>query len=110
MELQEFCKHDALRDWMNFLSPFKHMRIQVPVSCDQSSRGYYLRTSDDESYFPGRAAEIVAYGQVPANFLAVFRIWCTVYAKNCARLKKKCSGMTQTIFFNLARFFCGYCI
>lgn len=38
--------------------------LEVPVSTDQSSRGYYLRSSDDESYFPGRAAEIVAYGQV----------------------------------------------
>ncbi len=34
------------------------------MSSDKSSRGYYLRTSDDETYFPGRAAEIVAYGQV----------------------------------------------
>ena len=110
MELQEFCKHDALRDWMNFSSPFKHItRIQVPVSCDQSSRGYYLRTSDDESYFPGRAAEIVAYGQVPEFSCRVPDLVYSI-CKKLRQVKKKCSGMTQTIFFNLARFFCGYCI
>lgn len=38
--------------------------LEVPLSLDKSSCGYYLRSSDDESYFPGRAAEIVAYGQV----------------------------------------------
>ena len=34
------------------------------MSMDKSSSGYYLRSSEDESYFPGRAAEIVAFGQV----------------------------------------------
>ena len=38
--------------------------LEVPLSLEKSSCGYYLRSSDDESYFPGRAAEIVAYGQV----------------------------------------------
>jgi len=38
--------------------------LEVPLSADKSSSGYYLRSSEDESYFPGRAAEIVAYGQV----------------------------------------------
>merc|ERR1712127_750605 len=38
--------------------------LEVPLSADKSSGGYYLRSSEDESYFPGRAAEIVAYGQV----------------------------------------------
>jgi len=38
--------------------------LEVPLSMDKSNSGYYLRSSEDESYFPGRAAEIVAYGQV----------------------------------------------
>ncbi|XP_023345535.1 phenylalanine--tRNA ligase beta subunit [Eurytemora carolleeae] len=38
--------------------------LEVPMSLDKSSSGYYLRSSEDESYFPGRAAEIVAFGQV----------------------------------------------
>ena len=42
--------------------------LQVPVSSEKSSRGYYLRSSEDPSYFPGRAAEIVAYGQVPVQY------------------------------------------
>lgn len=38
--------------------------LEVPMSMDKGSGGYYLRSSDDATYFPGRAAEIVAYGQV----------------------------------------------
>jgi len=38
--------------------------LEVPLSTDKSSSGYYLRASEDATYFPGRAAEIVAYGQV----------------------------------------------
>ena len=38
--------------------------VQVPFSEDKSSAGYFLRTSEDVSYLAGRAAEIVAYGQV----------------------------------------------
>jgi hypothetical protein len=48
----------------NFIDIHRYSSFQVPVSSDKSSRGYYLRNSDDETYFPGRAAEIVAYGQV----------------------------------------------
>ena len=29
-----------------------------------SSTGYFIRQGEDPSYFPGRAADIVAYGQV----------------------------------------------
>ena len=45
------------------------LMFQVPMSMDKSSSGYFLRSSEDESYFPGRAAEIVAYGQVDYPFL-----------------------------------------
>lgn len=38
--------------------------LEVPLSADKSNSGYFLRSSDDKTYFPGRAAEIVAYGQV----------------------------------------------
>jgi phenylalanyl-tRNA synthetase beta chain len=38
--------------------------LEVPRSEDKSNSGYYLRASEDETYFPGRAAQIVAYGQV----------------------------------------------
>jgi len=38
--------------------------LEVPLSTDKSTSGYYLQSSEDASYFPGRAAEIVAYGQV----------------------------------------------
>merc|ERR1712098_238005 len=38
--------------------------LEVPLSTDKSTSGYYLRASEDATYFPGRAAEIVAYGQV----------------------------------------------
>jgi len=38
--------------------------LEVPMSASKSSGGYFLRSSDDPTYFQGRAAEIVAYGQV----------------------------------------------
>jgi len=38
--------------------------LEVPPVQDKSARGYYLRQGEDPTYFPGRAAEIVAYGQV----------------------------------------------
>jgi len=38
--------------------------LEVPFSEDKSSAGYFLRTSEDATYLAGRAAEIVAYGQV----------------------------------------------
>jgi len=38
--------------------------LEVPFSADKTSAGYFLRSSDDASYFPNRAAEIVAFGQV----------------------------------------------
>jgi len=38
--------------------------LEVPRSPNKSNTGYFLRSSDDATYFPGRAAEIVAYGQV----------------------------------------------
>ena len=31
---------------------------------DQGSDGYYIRQGNDPTFFPGRAADIVAYGQV----------------------------------------------
>merc|ERR1712106_1151418 len=38
--------------------------LEVPPVQDKSASGYYLRQGEDPTYFPGRAAEIVAYGQV----------------------------------------------
>jgi len=38
--------------------------LEVPPVQDKSAGGYYLRQGEDPTYFPGRAAEIVAYGQV----------------------------------------------
>merc|ERR1712240_295434 len=38
--------------------------LEVPPAQDKSANGYYLRQSEDQTYFPGRTAEIVAYGQV----------------------------------------------
>jgi len=38
--------------------------LEVPLSESKSGDGYFLRSSDDPTYFSGRAAEIVAYGQV----------------------------------------------
>ena len=42
--------------------------LQVPRSENKSNSGYYLQSSEDETYFPGRAAQIVAYGQVEKYF------------------------------------------
>jgi len=38
--------------------------LEVPLAEDRSQAGYYLKASEDPTYFHGRAAEIVAYGQV----------------------------------------------
>ena len=38
--------------------------LEVPLSLNQDSHGYYLREGRDGAYFPGRAAEVVAWGQV----------------------------------------------
>jgi len=39
--------------------------LEVPAAQEQnSSTGYFIRQGEDPSYFPGRAADIVAYGQV----------------------------------------------
>lgn len=38
--------------------------LEVPPVSQGESAGYYLRGSDDPTYFPGRCAEIVAYGMV----------------------------------------------
>lgn len=38
--------------------------LEVPPSPDKTSSGYYLRACEDATYFPGRAAEIVAWGEV----------------------------------------------
>nr|ALS04329.1 phenylalanyl-tRNA synthetase beta chain [Acartia pacifica] len=38
--------------------------LEVPRCGEKGMDGYYLAESQDESYFPGRAAQIVAYGQV----------------------------------------------
>ena len=38
--------------------------LEVPPAQDKSANGYYLRQGEDQTYFPGRTAEIVAYGQV----------------------------------------------
>ena len=38
--------------------------LEVPPVQDKSASGYYLRQGEDPTFFPGRAAEIVAYGQV----------------------------------------------
>ena len=35
-----------------------------PTTQDDSSAGYFLRGCNDSSYFPGRCAEIIAYGKV----------------------------------------------
>ena len=40
----------------------------MPRSENKSNSGYYLKSSEDETYFPGRAAQIVAYGQVKTFF------------------------------------------
>lgn len=37
--------------------------LEVPHT-KESSAGYHLRGAEDPSFFPGRCAEIVAYGQV----------------------------------------------
>jgi len=38
--------------------------LEVPSVPQGESAGYYLRGSDDPTYFPGRCAEVVAYGTV----------------------------------------------
>jgi len=38
--------------------------LEVPPAPSQDNSGYYIRQGDDPTFFPGRAAEIVAYGQV----------------------------------------------
>jgi len=38
--------------------------LEVPPSPAKTSSGYFLRACEDSTYFPGRAAEIVAWGQV----------------------------------------------
>jgi len=38
--------------------------LEVAPVQDKSVGGYYLRQGEDATFFPGRAAEIVAYGQV----------------------------------------------
>ena len=38
--------------------------LEVPFSPEGSSAGYYIRGAEDATYFPGRCAEIVAYGVV----------------------------------------------
>lgn len=38
--------------------------LEVPSVLQGDSAGYFLRGSDDPTYFPGRSAEIVAYGTV----------------------------------------------
>jgi len=38
--------------------------LEVPPAKDQGSDGYYIRQGNDPTFFPGRAADIVAYGQV----------------------------------------------
>ena len=38
--------------------------LEVPPTQPGNSAGYYLRGNDDPTYFPGRSAEIVAYGVV----------------------------------------------
>jgi len=38
--------------------------LEVPTVQSGSSDGYFLRQGEDPTFFPGRAADIVAYGQV----------------------------------------------
>ena len=38
--------------------------LEVPPTSPGNSTGYFLRGCDDPSYFPGRCAEVVAYGKV----------------------------------------------
>ena len=39
--------------------------LEVPsVQAEKNAKGYYIRGADDDTYFPGRCAEIVAYGMV----------------------------------------------
>jgi phenylalanyl-tRNA synthetase beta chain len=38
--------------------------LEVPPSLDKSNNGYFLRACQDVTYFPGRAAEIICWGQV----------------------------------------------
>jgi phenylalanyl-tRNA synthetase beta chain len=42
--------------------------LEVPPTEQGNSSGYYLRGRDDPTYFPGRCAEIVAYGVVVGRF------------------------------------------
>ena len=38
--------------------------LEVPPTTEGNSSGYFLRGCDDPSYFPGRCAEVIAYGKV----------------------------------------------
>ena len=40
------------------------LQLEVPPTQPGNSAGYFLRGNDDPTYFPGRSAEIVAYGVV----------------------------------------------
>jgi len=38
--------------------------LEVPPTTEGNSSGYFLRGCEDPSYFPGRCAEVIAYGKV----------------------------------------------
>nr|CAG4640742.1 EOG090X03QT [Eulimnadia texana] len=38
--------------------------LEIPFSAAKDETGYYLRPCDDATFFPGRCAEVVAYGKV----------------------------------------------
>lgn len=46
------------RDYPRFSKTGSCNSIEVPLSADKSSSGYYLRSSEDESCFPGRAKKL----------------------------------------------------
>ena len=56
---------------------------------DQSSSGYYIRQGSDPAYFPGRAADIVAYGQVVGSLGVVHPDVVTAFDLNlpCSALE-----------------------